>query len=190
MSSLLSWYEDLVYITPCIKLLHVLYYLFCFFLKLLCAAVSGFRPYLQSLRKCQYPIKGWFPFSRISIFKIFQAAYMLFFISLITEKQAYSTVQKPLILSASYCDRKFLSVRPCLFLKTPYFIDITLSMNTIRLPSVIIPPGVILIHYLLAPQHFLYFFPLPQGHGSFLPGSFCFITVPESLCFFAISFLF
>jgi hypothetical protein len=23
---------------------------------------------------------------------------------------------------------------------------------------------------MVAPQHFLYFFPLPQGHGSFLPG--------------------
>jgi hypothetical protein len=26
-----------------------------------------------------------------------------------------------------------------------------------------------LFFYSLTPQHFLYFFPLPQGHGSFLP---------------------
>ena len=32
-------------------------------------------------------------------------------------------------------------------------------------------------YYLLAPQHFLYFLPLPQGQGSFLPTFSDFFTV-------------
>ncbi len=42
--------------------------------------------------------------------------------------------------------------------------------------------------YLFAPQHFLYFLPLPQGHGSFLPGVFSFTTVRERLHASAIAF--
>ena len=32
------------------------------------------------------------------------------------------------------------------------------------------------------PQHFLYFFPLPHGQGSFLPTFFSLRTVPEFFC--------
>src|SRR5208337_2033952 len=40
-----------------------------------------------------------------------------------------------------------------------------------------------------APQHFLYFFPLPQGHGSFLPG---FFSLPGIFtpCFFSSPWLY
>ncbi len=40
------------------------------------------------------------------------------------------------------------------------------------------------------PQHFLYFLPLPQGQGSFLPGFFSTRTVFERLNSFTISILF
>ena len=37
-------------------------------------------------------------------------------------------------------------------------------------------------NYAFNPQHFLYFLPLPQGQGSFLPIFLPFTIVPEAFC--------
>lgn len=37
--------------------------------------------------------------------------------------------------------------------------------------------------YWFLPQHFLYFLPLPHGHGSFLPTFFSLTIVPDFFCF-------
>src|SRR5699024_8784213 len=46
------------------------------------------------------------------------------------------------------------------------------------------------VYYLFLPQQYLYFLPLPHGHGSFRPIFGPFTTVPDFFCSLYNSFLF